>query len=245
MLSRPSTRRLPRPWLALVMVLTPLLTAAAQPEPRILVSGEGRAQLTPDLALLSLSVTREADTARQALDDNSAAMAEVLAALRREGIAERDLQTSDFAIQPLYRQQPPAQAGQREAPRIAGYRVSNRLAVRVRDLKRLGAVLDRAVSLGVNEGGQIQFDNDDPAAAIEQARRAAVQEALAKARTLAEAAGVRTGRILQISEQSFTPRPMAMAKSAVMMDMARESVPVAAGENSYQVTVQMEIAIEQ
>lgn len=217
----------------------------ADPQPQIRVTGEGRATLAPDMALLHLMVTREGASAREALDANTEAMREVLAEMRKSGIAERDLQTAQFSIEPRYRHHQPDAGGQREPPAIVGYTVSNSLAVRVRDLEQVGAILDRSVSLGVNQGGNIQFLNDDPAAALEQARVAAVKDALQRAATLTAAAGVRSGRILEISEQSFQPRPMPMARGQTMMAADSSSVPIAGGENSYSVTVNMTLALEQ
>jgi len=213
--------------------------------PRILVSGQGRVDIAPDMAVLSLTVTREAPTARAALDANSAAMTEVLKAMRAQGIAERDLQTTNFSIQPRYTQPPRQSSGEREPPRIAGYSVRNGLTVRVRDIDRVGEIIDTSVTLGVNEGGRIQFTNDDPSAALTEARVQAVREALAKAKTLAEAAGVKTGGVLEISEQSHIPRPVPMARAEMSMAMAADAVPVAAGENTYTVTVSVSIAIDQ
>jgi len=175
--------------------------------PQITVSATGTADIAPDMAVIRLTVLREAETARAALDDNTEAMAEVLAAMQAEGIAERDLQTSNFNIQPRY-VYPEPKDGIRPAPRIVGYQVSNSLTVRVRDLERLGAILDQSVTLGVNQGGGISFTNDDPSAAITEARTRAMRAAIGRAETLTEAAGIGLGRILSISEQSSEPRPM-------------------------------------
>ncbi|MEQ8802957.1 SIMPL domain-containing protein [Haliea sp.] len=215
------------------------------PQPQIRVTGEGRAMLVPDMAMLNLTVTREGATAREALDANSTAMQEVLAAMRNAGIGERDLQTAQFSIQPRYRHHRPDASGQQEPPEIVGYTVSNSLVVRVRELEEVGAILDRSVSLGVNQGGNIQFLNDDPAAALEQARVAAVKDALQRAATLTAAAGVKSGRILEIAEQSSQPRPMPMARAEMMMSADAGAVPVAGGENTYSVTVTVTLALEQ
>jgi uncharacterized protein YggE len=220
-------------------------TAGEEPVPRILVTGEGMARLAPDMATLTLTVTREAETARAALDASSAAMQEVLAAMQAEGIEERDLQTADFAIHPKYLHPPKKASGEREPPRIVGYTVRNSLTVRVRDLEKVGRILDRSVTLGVNEGGSISFGNDDPAPALQEARAAAVKDALARARTIAAAAGVETGRILEITEQSFMPRPMNMAHAEMAMARAADAVPVATGENTYRVTVSLSVEIEE
>ncbi|HEY5774530.1 MAG TPA: SIMPL domain-containing protein [Xanthomonadales bacterium] len=213
------------------------------PTPRILVSGEGSADLAPDMAVLALTVTRQAETARAALDANSAAMNDVLAAMKAEGIAPRDLQTSGFSIQPNYLYPPQQPSGKREPPQIVGYTVRNGLTVRVREIGKVGAILDKSVSLGVNEGGNIVFTNDDPSAAISQARTMAMKDAMAKANTLAAAAGVKTGKLLEVSEQSYNPRPMPMAEMA--MARSADAVPVATGENTYRVTVNASFAIDQ
>lgn len=170
----------------------PALPAAAQqqpfPAPRISVTGEGEASARPDMAVLTLGVTREAPTAREALDANSDAMAAVIAAMKAEGVEERDLQTSNFSISPVYVYPRPDQPDQK--PKITGYQVNNTLSVRLRDIAKVGAVLDKAVTLGVNQGGGISFTNDDPSATLTEARKRAVQDAIDKATTLAEAAGV-------------------------------------------------------
>jgi uncharacterized protein YggE len=172
-------------------------------------------------------------------------MQDILKAMQAEGIEARDLQTSDFSIQPKYFYPPAKPSGERDPRQITGYTVRNSLSVRVRDITAVGRILDRSVTLGVNEGGNITFTNDDPSEAIRQARIEAVKDAMNKAQTLARAAGVETGKILDISEQSFSPRPMPMARAE--MDMARSAgaVPVATGENTYKVTVNISYAIDQ
>ncbi len=221
------------------------LADANTPFPRILVNGQGSVDIAPDMAILSLTVTREADTARGALDANSSAMNKVIAAMKAEGIKARDLQTSRFSIQPRYFRPPPKPSGEREPPQIIGYTVRNSLTVRVRDITTVGAVLDKSVTLGVNEGGNIRFSNADPSAAIEQARIKAVKQAITKANTLAAAAGVKTGKLLEISEQSFNPRPVSMASAEMSMARTANAVPVATGENTYKVMVNVSFAIEQ
>ena len=216
-----------------------------KPVSRILVSGEGRAELAPDMAILSLTVKREAETARNALDANSIAMAEVLKAMKAAGVKETDLQTSGFSIQPRYFRPPVQPSGKREAPQIVGYTVRNSLTVRVRDISAVGTILDKSVSLGVNEGGNINFTNDDPSGAITQARTQAVRNAMAKAKTLADAAGIKTGRILEISEHASNPRPMHMAQAEMSLARSGNAVPVAAGENTYRVTVNISLEIDQ
>lgn len=227
--------------LAMTSMLTPAL---AQAGPTIAVTGQGEAAVAPDMAILSLSVMRQAQTAREALDDANAAMREIIEAMREEGVESRDLQTSGLSINPRY-VYPERPGG--EGPRIVGYEVSNTLTVRVRDIERVGEVLDLSVTLGVNQGGGIVLTNDDPATALEDARSAAVKNARAKAETLAEAAGVRLGRVMSISEQVRQPdmRPLGAPQMAMRAVAEDSSVPVEAGENTYQVNVDVSFEILQ
>lgn len=216
---------------------------ASIPVARIAVSGEGTKSVAPDMAVLNLTVTREATTAREALDANNAAMNKVLSAMKDQGIEDRDLRTSGFSIQPQYVYPQPKQNGEQESPRITGYVVRNGLTVRVRDLAKLGAIMDESVTLGVNEGGNVTFTNDKPGEALKAARRDAVKDAMEKAKTLADAAGVTLGRIIEISEMANAPQPMPYAVREMAMAKAADAVPVAAGENSYSVTVNVTYAI--
>jgi len=211
--------------------------------PRIVVTGEGSANIAPDMAILNLSVVREAPTAREALTANTAAMQKVLEAMAKLGIAERDLQTSSFNIQPRYTYPQRQGNGVNEPPKLVGYTVRNAVSVRVRDISRVGEVLDTSVTLGVNEGGSVTFTNDDPAAVITQARVKAVEDAMSKARTLAGAAGVKLGAVLEISEQSYTPQPVPLGRVKMEMAAADTAVPIATGENTYSVTVTLSQAI--
>ncbi|NTS31884.1 SIMPL domain-containing protein [Phyllobacterium sp. BT25] len=223
------------------MVAVPMAAYAEDaPRPRITVTGEGEAAAAPDTAILSLVVMQEKPTAREALTANNEAMAKVLDAMKKAGIAERDLQTSGFSIDPRYvfpennNNQPP------KPPSIVGYAVSNSLTVRVRDLAKVGDILDQSVTLGVNQGGNITFTNDKPDTILEEARKNAVANAVARAKTLTAAAGVELGRVIEINEQSFSPRPVPMAARGKMMAMdAASPVPVATGENTYNVNVNM------
>lgn len=212
----------------------------ARPVPHITVVGEGETAVTPDLATLSLGVMREAETASEALEADNKAMAAVIADMKAAGVAARDLQTSGLSINPRYSQPKPGQED--EQPRIVAYQATNMLTVRVRDLAKLGEIIDRAVKLGVNQGSGIDFGNDDPTAATAEARRKAVADALRNARTLTEAAGARLGRILEISETGSAPPPRPMlAKAAFRAD----AVPVEPGETTYHATVTMTFELKQ
>ena len=114
--------------------------------------------------------------------------------------------------------------------------MTNTLSVRIRDLDKTGEILDKAVSLGVNQGGNIVFANDDPSAIITEARKKAVADAIAKARTLAEAAGVDARHACWRSPTSPSRAPP-MPIEAKAFDMAAAAVPIQAGENAYRVQV--------
>lgn len=225
--------------LLLFTVLAPL--AAQADDPQVVVSASGSAAGVPDMAILTLTVNREAPTAGEAVQASSTAMAQVLNVMRSLGVADRDLQTSGFSIHPNYARLQRAPGADAQARRFTGYTVRNSLTVRLRDIERVGEALDAAVRLGVNEGGDIAFANQDPEPLIDKARRRAVQAAMGKARTLADAAGVRLGPIVEIAERSRQSQPLPFARAEMAMSDAK--VPIASGENSYQVTVEMTFAI--
>ncbi len=231
--------------LALPLVAT---SASAQEqktrEQLIRVTGTGEASVAPDMAIIDLTVSRNAETAEKALADNNTAMNQVLAALKTAGIADKDLQTSNFSIYPQYQQNEPKD-GRVDPPKIIGYEVQNGVTVKIRDLKALGGIIDQSVKLGVNQGGQISFTNDNPSATRTEARKKAVADAMEKARTLAEAAGVKVGKVVDISEGGDGFMPPSPAPRMAMMKAEADSVAVAAGENTYSISVTMTLAIDQ
>ncbi|RWY87341.1 DUF541 domain-containing protein [Rhizobium leguminosarum] len=223
----------------------PAFAQEAKPrEPVISVTGDGESSAAPDMAIVNLAVVKQAKTAREALDENNKAMNDVLAALKSGGIAERDLQTSGFSIQPQYNYPQPVD-GQQQQPQLIGYQTINSVTVRLRDLAKLGAVIDQSVTLGINQGGDIQFTNDKPDAAIEEARKAAVADAVKRAKTLSEAAGVKLGRILEINENVPRAMPQPVYRATMMKEASDAAVPVQSGENNYNVSVTVTFAIEQ
>jgi hypothetical protein len=216
---------------------TPLAAEENARQPTITMSGHGDISAAPDTAHISTGVVSEAKTAREALTANNTAMEKVIAELKKAGIEARDLQTSNFSVQPQYYHPPRDRNGPIEPPRIVGYQVSNTLRVRVRDLARLGAILDVTVSQGANQLNGIAFSIDDPEALLAKARKAAMEDAIARATTYAEAAGVALGRVLSISENSG-PRPVPMV-ARMRAEDAAAAVPIEAGEQSIQAQVQV------
>ncbi|MEP5803933.1 MAG: SIMPL domain-containing protein [Roseobacter sp.] len=215
------------------IVLSMASAAGAQATRVITTTGRGTVEAVPDMASIDVGVTHQARTADDALSKTSQAAAEVLARLEEQGVAPRDMQTQGVSLQPVWSRQTGASDS---PPRITGFVASNRVMIRVRILDDLGFVLDRVVSNGANTFNGLQFSIQDPAFAIEQARKRAVEDAINKARQLASAAGIVLGPVQSISETGGAPRP-------VMMEMASarraSDVPVAAGEVSLTAQVSM------
>lgn len=212
----------------------------------IKVTGDGVATSPPDMATINVSVLREAKTAKQALDANKDAMANVMNAMRAKGIADKDLQTSNFSINPRYVYRK-GQDGS-DLPEIVSYRVNNSLTIRILDITLLGDILDEAVTLGVNDGGQIMFGNQDTATLEMSARTDAVENAILKAQTIAQAANITLGDIVLISEIGNQARPMPIMQAEMaVVGMARDAapVPIAAGETAYRVKVDVTFEIDQ
>jgi uncharacterized protein YggE len=223
-----------------LQTINPLTSAFAEEaaKPTINVMGSGTISLAPDMAIVNLGVLREGKTAREALTANNTAMAEIIATMKAEGIEDKDLQTANFLIQPQYVYDQPKVGEEQKPPRIVGYTVSNDLTIRIRNLEKIGEILDASVSLGANSGGNIQFTNDDPKEAIDKARAQAMMDAKSRAETLTKAAGVSLGKLLSINESFSAPSPIPMAKTRMMADAAMaESVPIEGGENSYNITI--------
>ncbi|MDH5835689.1 SIMPL domain-containing protein [Luteimonas kalidii] len=190
------------------------------------VSAHAEASRVPDVASLSTGVVTQAADANAALKANSAEMAKVVAAIRAAGIAERDVQTSGISIQPQYRY------AENQPPVITGYQASNTVNIRVRDIARLGDVLDALVASGANQVNGPSFEIDKPEAAYDEARQSALKLARARAEMYAESLGLRVRRIVSISEGGGFQPPMPMMVKAQAMDARMESAPVAPGETT-------------
>ena len=204
------------------------------------LSAEGRSNRTPDLAVFSAGVTSQGKTASEALSANSADMNKVIAALKRAGIADRDIQTSNLSLNPIYQPQRQLPDGTVEPaqPKIIGYQVYNTVNVRQRNLAQFGRVLDTLVAAGANQINGPSFQMDDPDAATDEARIQAMKKARARANLYASAAGLKVLRILAISESGgYMPQPPVMYARAAMADGMEKSTPVAAGEVSLTSTV--------
>ncbi|MEH7827567.1 SIMPL domain-containing protein [Gemmobacter sp. JM10B15] len=210
--------------------------ALAETAPVITVTGEGRVASAPDMAMISLGVTTEGDTAAAAMAANSAETAKVIANLTGSGIAAADIQTTGLSLNPNWIS---SSSGENA---INGYIASNMVTVRLRKLDGLGIVLDSAVKDGANTLNGIEFGLVDLAPKLAEARKRAVADARARAEQLAGAAGVSLGKITAIVEMPGYSAPMPMMRMAA--DASAAGVPVAGGEleTTAQVTISWEIA---
>jgi hypothetical protein len=228
----------PRLPLALaLLVAAPLM--AATPEPAtVTVSADARVTAAPDLATIGAGVVTQAPDAATALAQNAERMERVVAALRKAGVAERDLRTSQLSVQPQYRY------GEGRAPQITGYQASNQVTVRLRDLGKVGAVVDTLVKEGANTIDGPAFGIDRPEPLLDQARAEAVAAARARAEVLARAAGVSLKRVLSIQEGVMRPEPRPMMRSVAMEADSVGRSPVIPGEQELVATVTMVFEIE-
>ena len=216
------------------LLAAPALAQTAPPA-MISVTGEATVSVPPDLAQIDAGVTTEAKTAREASDANNAAMGKVLLALKGAGIEEKDYQTSRLSLQP--ESAPNRTAG---PATIVGYRASNRVTVRIRDVAKIANVIDVLVGAGANEIGGINFTVSQASKHLDEAREKAIADARRKAEIYAKAAGVTLGEPISISEEG-APVPLYRGKMAAPM---AAGAPVAQGEETLSVTVGVTWAIK-
>jgi uncharacterized protein YggE len=219
--------------LAMALTLGTALKAETRTDRQILVSGEGRVEVAPDLALITLGVSKEAKEAGEAMALVSEDMFAVVQELRAVGIADKDLQTQQISLQPVWSNGGSYNSsGER---RITGFLAANTVNLRVRDLDQLGEVLDRVLRAGANQFQGLRFDVADQALLRDQMRASAVADARHKAEQLAAAAGVTLGPVRTITDQDHGGgRPM------MAMEMSRSgAMPIEAGELSFSHNVQV------
>ncbi len=227
------------------MTITCAANALAQTQPSqpvyetVSVTGNGRSTVKPDRVTFNAGVQTVAPTVEEAVNQNNARVAAVIAALKKNGATDADIRTSNFAIWP---QQDYSQG---KLPRILGYQVSNNVTVTRKEVADAGKLLQAAVSAGVNQASGLTFEVSDPAKGRDEGLRAAFDDARAKASLLAQAAGRSLGRAISISDSTQRnppPHPMAMMRSAEMSAQASD-VPIESGsqENMYVVTAVFEL----
>lgn len=205
----------------------------------IWVTGQGKVTVVPDVAILSLGVEAQAATVQQAMAEAATAMDRVIAALRANGVAEKDIQTQWFNIYPVRRWVDDA----REV--LIGYRVTNMVSAKIRDVEATGSIIDRVAEAGgdLTRIHGVSFTVDDPSQYHNEAREEAIADAKATAQHLAALAGVDLGRPFYISESGgFVPiyRDYAMMEGGGILP----PTPISPGETEITLTVQMAFAIE-
>ncbi len=210
------------------------------------LSAQGQSFSAPDLGIFTAGVTGSGKTAGAALAANSAKMNQVISALKKAGIADRDIQTSNLSLNPVYADMSNQRAVdplEQQVPPIIGYQVYNMVTVKQRKLDRMGSTIDALVAAGANQVNGPSFQMDDPDAAANEARADAIKKAIARAQIYASASGLRVIRVLTITEGGgYSPQPPVMYARAAMADAAAPT-PVAAGEvqSGASVTVTFEL----
>lgn len=206
---------------SLAMLLGLAVQAVAEAPMRVVsVVGEGQVAAVPDMAIISLGVTHDAKTAQTAMEQVNIDVAALLTALAGLKVDARDVQTDQLSVSPIW-------SDSVKSRRIIGFVARNTLSVRVRNLDKLGPVLDAALAAGSNTFNGVQFTLQDPSEQEAQARADAVRDGMAKAAQLAQAANATLGQIITLSEQGGVGQPKMMMATA-----RRDSMAIATGEVS-------------
>ncbi len=226
-----------------VCVLTAAPALAQQPGPppplppaRIIVTGDGSVTVPPDYAEIASGATNQAKTAKEASDANAKVIVALNAALKNDGIAANDVQTLRFSVSPVY-----GTPQQNSPPKLVGFSVSNELRIKVRQIGRVGEILDSLIQAGATDSGSVQFLHSNMSQVLDRARQAAMMDARRKAELYAQSAGLKLGGVAWVTEvpASTAPTPFPMRAYA-----AAGAVPISAGADtlSVQITVGYEIA---
>lgn len=222
---------------AVAMLGTISATHAEDDKPRrtITVSASGSVSAEPDRARLTSGVSAEGASAREALTANTAAMQKVIGELKSAGIDPKDIQTSSFRVEPRYTR--PAEG---QAPTINGYTVTNEVEVLVRDIEKVGDILDRLVTAGANQSSGLSFEVSTAETALDEARKQAVANARRRAELYAAAAGAAVGEVLTITEGDGAQPPRPVFARA----MKAEAVPIERGTQTLEASVTITWALQ-
>ena len=197
------------------------------------VTGEGAVSAAPDFARVTLGVTNTGKDAGEAMAANARSASALVTLIKSEGVAPGDIRTSAISISPIFSQPSPGQARE---PAITGYSVSNDVMVIVRDIPRLGALIDKAVGAGANAIYGIAYGENDPGALLDKARPLAVADARRKAEIYAKAGGAQIGRLMVLTEEAVPHPPVAFSARAYAPGGAA-ATPIEAGEDKLRVTI--------
>lgn len=215
-------------------------TTMAQPisGTRLDLTATGEVSRVPDVAVISAGVITQAASASEALSQNGARMARARAALKRAGVADRDIQTASINLSPQYKYV------DNQPPQLIGYQASNQLSVSFRDIARSGRILDVLVAEGANQISGPNLTIDKPEAALDEARTKAIAAGRARAQLYASALGMRLVRIVAVSESGgYSPAPP-MPMMARAMAASQEKTSIDPGEQKLQVSVTMTVELQ-
>jgi uncharacterized protein YggE len=200
---------------------------------RLDISAVGEVTRVPDLAVISAGVVTRSATATGALQDNAARMDKVIAALKRAGIADRDIQTSSISLNPEYRYP------ENQAPQLTGYTASNQVTIRFRDIRNSGKILDALVTQGANQINGPNMTIEHPEAALDEARTQAIATGRARAELYARALGLRVVRVVSVSESGGYAVPPPAPPAPMMATAERAYTKIEPGEQKLQVNLSM------
>ncbi|WNG41082.1 DUF541 domain-containing protein [Archangium violaceum] len=216
---------------------TPLVNPLAR---TIRVEGTGEVKVAPDEAFIDLAMETLAPTAKAAAEENARKMDKVIAALVQAGIPRKEIETRNYTVFPEFEPQPRPEA----TPKLKGYRVSNMVEVHVRELARVGPLLDTALGAGANRVDSVRFGLSKPEVVKGDALRDAVERARQSAQVLATSLGVKLGPVLDASTVTEPPRPFAVAARFEMAGAADVTTPIQPQEQTVTATVTLVFAIE-
>jgi uncharacterized protein len=235
------------------LLLATLLAAAAAPMPaaaqqasitqtiagtRLDINATGEVTRVPDVAIISAGVVSRSGTATAALQDAADRMAKVLAALKKAGVEDRDIQTSNVSLNPEYRYP------ENQTPQLVGYTATNQLTIRFRDIRNSGKILDVLVAQGANQINGPNLTVDKPEAALDEARANAIAAGRARAELYARSLGMRVARVVAVSEGGGYAMPPPPAPPMMMARGERDSTSIQPGEQKLQVSVAMTFELQ-
>ena len=227
--------------MALALLMSACAPAGSANVRTLSVSGSGEALLAPDIAYIYVGVHTENTAAANAVEENTSQTETLVQAIRDFGIDEKDIRTTSFSIYPMDRFDPAT--GMPSGEKV--YAVDNTVYVTVRDLTKLGDLLDTAVQAGANNINSVQFDVAEKDEALKQARAEAVKDAEAQAQSLAQAAGLSLGEIQSISFFDAQPYPLFDGKGggAMAAEAAAAAIPIQPGQLTFTVSVSVTYAL--
>jgi uncharacterized protein YggE len=235
-------------YLAIVPALSPnpVLAGGVSPQTTtssadtgIAVSGMGKVSVKPDVAMSSIGIQVTGSSLSDATGQANTKMAAVISQIKSMGVADKDIQTTNYNVQPITDQ---SKSGGGTG-KITGYQINNQVNVTVRKIDDLGKILDAAVAAGANTIYGVSFSVDDPTPYQQQARAAGVKDAMDKAGQLAKAGGLTLGKIVWISEGTVSPQPIFRA-AAAPLGLGGGQVPVETGEMNVTVSVDVRFALQ-